>query len=675
MLEILQEKVQFLERRLEQNHKQRTAATIDINAESAYCCKCGRQMTVRKTVIRKIITLKHNQFHARERVLHCPSKCKHENGAFVISREAQLCALVPNGSNYGYDLEVFVGIERFIKHRQREEIKKILKESYEISISDGEISALAARFLSHIEELHKSHSDDLRAALLQDGGYPLHIDATNEDGKGTLLVILAGWRHWVLGAWKIPSENTEAITPRILEISNEYGEPCAIMRDLGSPISRAVDDAICKMVSSPRVFACHFHFLRDIGKDLLDNDHDDLRKLIRRLSIREKIRLAVRETRKKTDSKTIAYIRSWFDSWLIEDKAPYLPDGPWGISLVVSIGLWILDYNHDGQHHGFPFDCLYHNLYLRCKTADKAIGFFLNEHRFDRDVNKALTRLRKTITPLLESKDVRKTVRDLEMRMALFSKLRNIFRLESTIHDSISPNNIISTSTNSGFHGNSFDKLEIYKQKQLRELTAKLMSKNENMSSAPDLKRSIKIILDHLDKHGSYLWGHLMKLQTQSGIQYRLVDRTNNILECFFHKMKHGERRRSGRKLLTRDFELIPPASALAMNLMDQDYVKIVCGTLENLPCCFSKIDQDIRTESLKVNKINSLSDIFDNEELIFLCSDKSFVRRESLNNWILSAAKHRPINMVNKKPKITVLPPFEDMEEFLQKEYSLHII
>jgi hypothetical protein len=56
------------------------------------------------------------------------------------------------------------------------------------------------------EALHESRAPQLRKALDDDGGWPLHVDATGEDGRGTLLVALAGWRRWVLGAWKIPPD-------------------------------------------------------------------------------------------------------------------------------------------------------------------------------------------------------------------------------------------------------------------------------------------------------------------------------------------------------------------------------------------------------------------------------------------------------------------------------------
>jgi hypothetical protein len=84
----------------------------------------------------------------------------------------------------------------------------------------------------------------------------------------------------------------------------------------------------------------------------------------------------------------------------------------------------------------------------------------------------------------------------------------------------------------------------------------------------------------------------------ESGGGIRIVDRTNNHMENFFHHMKHGERRRSGRKVLTQDFENIPAAAALVHNLTMPDYVELVCGTLDSLPDAFAKIDAARRTSS-----------------------------------------------------------------------------
>jgi len=660
-----------LENWINQKKKPEISARIDIEAEAALCSICGERMRVQKTITRKIVTLRHNSFNTHERVLECPMKCKYPNESYVTSRASSSIGLAPIGSNYGYDLEVYVGMERFVRHRQREEIQSALKEEYSISVSSGEISILSARFLSHIEELHKIKSDSIREVLSKDGGYPLHIDCTTEGGKGTLLVIFTGWQKWVLGSWKIPTESAVAITPHITEICQIFGEPLAIVRDLGQPIARAIEDAADIMLCRPKILACHFHFLRDVGKGLLGDDYEHLRMLIRKLSVRENIRVVIRELRKKCDADDLNFLHSWFDNWLKTGEYPSLPGGSWGMSLVIALGLWVLDYSSDSQNLGFPFDCQYHNLYKRCQTAGKAIEFFLAEIRLDRHVDKALERLNRAFSPLVNNKDVHKTVHDLEIRVELFNKLRNIFRVEYKSFNHDSPNNINSKLTGIPIANNSysaiFDPFEEYMQNQIRIFEEKLKRQYEANHTGRDLKHAIKIILTHLEKHGEFLWGHSLVVKTESSWEIRLVDRTNNILENFFHEMKHGERRRSGHKVLTRDFENIPAAASLAMNLRDPEYVKIICGSLDKLPECFSKIDQSHRNILLNTPELEKMKTIF-NDWALNSCTDKAFVRRDSVISWILAASKSKPISELKEETKNNILTPFEDMEQFLLK-------
>ncbi|MCP4751231.1 MAG: hypothetical protein GY866_10075, partial [Proteobacteria bacterium] len=117
----------------------------------------------------------------------------------------------------------FIGLKRFLHHRQREEIRTELSREHGIFLSSGEISNLANLFLSYLRELHLKRTDRLRSLLAGDGGWPLHIDATGEDGRGTLLVAFAGWRGWVLGAWKVPTERTDAVLPCLREIVRRFG--------------------------------------------------------------------------------------------------------------------------------------------------------------------------------------------------------------------------------------------------------------------------------------------------------------------------------------------------------------------------------------------------------------------------------------------------------------------
>jgi len=653
----LQKEIHCIKDWLGQNRSATKNIIVDVKAKRELCCICGSPMKVQKTIRRTIVTLQHGCFHTHERVLFCPAGCRYPNGTLVTRRAESMNDLVPIGANYGYDLEVYVGMERFIRHRQREEIQSALKTEYGISISTGEISEIANRFLSHVEALHASHAKEIKSALLKDGGYPLHIDATTEDGKGTLLVIYAGWRGWVLGTWKIPSERADVIAPHITEICEKFGEPCAIVRDLGSTMASAVEEAVGKMVHKPRILACHFHFLRDIGKDLLGDDYDYLRKLIRSLSVRENIRVVLRELRRKVDGDDIPYLYEVFDTWMDLDDVPWLPGGVFGMSIVRALGQWILDYSHDGKHLGFPFDRPYLDFYQRCRTVNKSIRIFLDQMRFDHKVDKALERLAKAISPILDNITARKAIRELEARADLFDSFRAIFRLEGQIPDEVNPNCI-----------NSVNKFEMNMKRQVDDFTEKLKAKYDASKTSEVERLSIKIVLDHLERHGKYLWGHIIKLPEEAGGGIKLVDRTNNVLESFFHKMKHYERRRSGRKILTQDFENIPPAATLVMNYTRTDYIKITCGILDNLSLCFSRIDREQREQQLYTKRDPYKFFIPDNPTGQLSVSDKMFVRKETVCDWIFAAAEGKSISSWRKKKSASCITVDKKFSQLLQQ-------
>ncbi|HBL19002.1 MAG TPA: hypothetical protein DD417_20140 [Elusimicrobia bacterium] len=170
---------------------------------------------MRKSLRRNVVTLKHGAFVAQETVRTCARDCAHPSGRRVLLRSQALARLAPPGSVYGYDLEVRVGRERHFRHRQREEVRADLLGEKGIALSTGQESLLAARFLRHLEALHWKRAPQLAEAMRNDGGYPMCIDATGEDGRGTTLVVYNPWRQWVLGAWKISTERADLVLPRL----------------------------------------------------------------------------------------------------------------------------------------------------------------------------------------------------------------------------------------------------------------------------------------------------------------------------------------------------------------------------------------------------------------------------------------------------------------------------
>ena len=66
-------------------------------------------------------------------------------------------------------------------------------------------------------------------------------------------------------------------------------KPC-VLRQLP-----ALDDLVSELKLSIPVLACHQHFLADVGKDMLDPAHAELRALFRRAKVRPKLGALVRD--------------------------------------------------------------------------------------------------------------------------------------------------------------------------------------------------------------------------------------------------------------------------------------------------------------------------------------------------------------------------------------------
>ena len=284
--------------------RQQILCTTDIHLsadeEPGICPVCeGDRWTVQKTRPRHGRTLAHGQFEARETVRVCAMGCRHPAGLLVTRGAGSLTQHLLPSSVVGYDVMVRVGLERFLRHRQRHEICSMIENDEGLRLSTGEISDLSRRFVHYLARLHHSRAGQLKSALEQDGGWPMHVDATGEDGRGTLLLVMAGWRQWVLGAWKISTERADLILPCLRETVHNFGTPCAAMRDLGRAMTPAIDDLVCELERPIPVLACHQHFLADIGKDLLEPSHAMLRDLFRRAKVRPKLRALVRDLERK----------------------------------------------------------------------------------------------------------------------------------------------------------------------------------------------------------------------------------------------------------------------------------------------------------------------------------------------------------------------------------------
>jgi hypothetical protein len=593
-------------------------------------------MRVRKTALHGGRTLAHGLFQVNETIYVCAAGCEmiapDGTTRALIHRQPEVARLLLPRSTVGYDVMTFVGLARFVRFRQREEIVRDLEHEHGLSLSEGEVSHLCRRFLAYLGALHEARAPELKQVLAKDGGWPMHIDATAENGHGTLFCAYAGWRGWALGAWKIPTERADAILPKLTQVVALFGRPCAVMRDLGKAVTEAARDLVAGFPKPVPVLACHLHFLKDIGKDLLGAPHDELRELFRRLAVSTHLRAFTRDLGRSL-GPGIDEARRDVAAWLAGDDAAFrLPDGRAGLAVVRAMGQWVLDYPHDGTDAGFPFDRPLLDLYRRCLRALRAIESLLRKPCDDRHAHEALERLHRIVVPVRSEVPFAALARTIERRARLHDELRDALRLQ--------PRSLAGPADT-----NAQRRLLHDVERRVHDLEVALRKGRPQRGPAVDQRRAIDIVLAHLERHGPSLWGHVVKLPRAIGGGIRLVERTNVILESFWGDLKHGERRRSGRKDLSQDFEQLPAEALLAQNLNHADYVAVMSGTLENLPRAFADLDAEDRSRALPVRVRAATSRTADRGDIVSASlprADRDLVRSDVMQERVAAEIRSR---------------------------------
>jgi hypothetical protein len=410
------------------------------------------------------------------------------------------------------------------------------------------------------------------------------------------------------------------------------------MRDLGKAMIEAARDFVAGRDPQIPVLGCHLHFLKDIGKDLLRTAHDELRDLFRRFKVQPRLRTLARDLGRNLGSG-IQRARCELSDWLADkDAHSPLPKGNTGLALVRALGQWVLEYPHDGTDAGFPFDRPLLDLHHRCLRACRAAEAWLRKPCGDRRVLQALHRLHGTVEPVRSVPLFLAPARTLKERAGLFDELRDALRLQGKM-----PANPIADPTDTQQQLAEIQDVH----KAVEDLEESLRQRRPERGPAQDLRQAIDLILDHLERHGPSLFGHVITLPPEAGGGIRLVERTNVLLESFFHEIKHGERRRSGRKVLTQDFEQLPASAVLARNLTKPDYVTVLCGTLEDLPHAFALLDATDRSKSLpaRLRIADSTAASGDQSDIVSSSlprADRDLVRTDAMRDRVCAAARSR---------------------------------
>lgn len=509
-------------------------------AETEHCPQCGARTVVYKSARRHLVTRAHGSVAVREIQRVCRASV-HANP--IVLRSQRLREIAPPGQRYGYDLMVWVGLLRFRQLHQRSEIRQHLERRLGVRLSEGTISALCDRFLTCLAALHRASIPALHRAIHDSGGYPLHLDATQHQGRGGLAVSFDGWRGWVLHARRIVGERTEELVPLVETTTAWFGDPVAILRDqakafgaaVAAPRERGVPDLLC-----------HLHVLDNAGERLLKSRHQRVKARLRALKVIRLLQDLLRQLERRATPPCLDLATAIY--WVLHDTGKAPPRFPFALEACDRIERLLALPAHLERFLG-----------LQARLA----------------LNREIDELHELRRAVADDELITRLLPQLRERQRLFDELRAVFRLADPGQP---PSPLLPQIARD-------EQLEV--QERFEHYHAELRERLPHHDG--HLRQALETLLDQLDRIGEKLFGHPV-LQDTDGRILRVVERTNNQAEQLFSHHAHCLRRRTGHRNLGRDLEQLPAEALLVHNLEDPGYLRIVAGSLERLPQAFAAL-------------------------------------------------------------------------------------
>jgi hypothetical protein len=542
---------------------------LAFRSERSHCPHCRGALKVLKTRVKTVQTLHLGAFSAQETLLHC-DQC----ASTAIYGSQALRRLVPAGCTFGYDVVSYVGQGLFRRHRRAQEVIDELA-AHRIGLSASEVSYLAKKFVVYLALAHRQSAPRLQAALRAKGGYILHLDGMGEGGGPRLMSSLDSISEIVLGNLKVPSEKTQELIPFLEEIKRRYGLPLAAVHDMGPGILAAVK-AVFPGVPD---FICHFHFLRDLGQDLLEADYEVIRRRLRHHGITEKLLYLAR--RLKTTLEEQPDLVERFCQSLHTQALPATATAQFPSLSAYSLIQWALAGKTQGQGYGFPFDRPHVEFARRLQTVAQKLGAIKDIHLRGRwQDNVPLFKLTHALQTTAADTGLQRTLAAIEVKIQIFDLLRQAMRIAEV--------------DGSGGLNSGSDPIALGPIRKAVQAFCQRLKTRPDYASAPHWRT----MMAQLDKYGDKLFADPIAIQTPEGRRLIQPQRTNNLLERFFRDFHCGVRRRSGHNALGKFLQSMIADTPLVKNLDHPDYLKVLLNGQPSLAACFARIDtQTVRQE------------------------------------------------------------------------------
>ena len=505
-------------------------------------------LRVKKTQKRRLVTPTKDT-----KVVEVIKRCNCSNETFVSKK---LRKLTPQKSPYSFDLLAQIGRLRFDEHRQVSDIRRHFSKSG-ISIPDTTAQRLCKRFLKYFTVVHLESTPQIKEKIEQNGGYVLQIDGTQNHGRGTIMLLKDSISGIRLFSERVVSEKADYIKPILEDIRDLYGQPLAVIRDMGKGIAKAVDNVFEGTV----VIICHFHFLRALGNRLFKYYHDKFRKNVDKTGVKGKLKELRRNA--KTRLKTV---RDHFAAEILNELVGILDDA----------------LTSSGEGLGYPFDLGKLRFYERCLKAEKRVEKLVercmnawNRVAIAYDVHGVLKRLHKSSYRLAKYAEI------LQEREVWFKKARQALRWK---------NGPIPLSTKVRWDDRQLKAARKGIDTFLEEISLNQREELAFKGKRSHLLRAFGTIEQMFIENRERLLAPNVEVQTPKGKRVIKLERTNNGVEQDFRSIRRHGRRLKGNKDVEELIQKEGVGLLLLLNMEIEEYVKMVYGSWDVMGKRFAEV-------------------------------------------------------------------------------------
>ncbi len=513
------------------------------------CPNCHSMLKIYRVDHRTVKT-EYGSYHVIHRIKYCPLDS-------IRFRSDLLDGIIPPKCTYSNSVMVMAAMDRFISGMSSSEI------SSAIGISEGHARKITNLAL---EIFHKIHEDALPKLREYASPYILQIDGTTDSAFEMIIVVRDAVSDFVLHATKCVSESQESIERVLIAIRDRFGSPSGITCDMRSGIISAAE----KVFPGIPVRICLMHFLRDLGKDLMDDMHTDLGRMINRAGIKSSLKDILRGI-PDYSQETLDQI----DQGFCQDQEKIVIMSIRGIlqDLILSTG---------SSGYGFPFSLKHLNFFVSCDDSYRKLSDILGvakdgeSSRMIRDIMNRIGR----ITENIAIRELASKIRDINTM--IFQRIRKAFmigergNLSDDRYDPGKYDNIVHERCNI-----LFGELEVYLHAGI----------------ADHIFQAAKISIQRYRKREKMLFA-----QNDDGT----IPRTNNGMERFFRKIRRNVRKRSGNIATGNVLAQSGEALALFQNMDNAEYRRIVFGN-KDIGSVFGKYRKPFRKNGFTKKKTMAL--------------------------------------------------------------------